>query len=138
MASTGTRSPVREGPVTSGWLAFAGILAILVGIFNMINGLVALLRADYFVVTADKVLLFNYTGWGWWLLIVGAVQIIVGLGILGGATWARITGIVLAALAMVTHIVFLAAFPVWSVIVLALAVLVIYALTVPPWGATAG
>jgi hypothetical protein len=123
--------------IASGWLTFAGILAIVVGLFNVIDGLVALLRADYYLVTDRDILILNFTAWGWIWLILGAVQIIIGAGIIAGRMWARAASVVLAVLAALGQLVFLRAFPVWSVLVIALSVIVVYALTTPPRGSRA-
>jgi hypothetical protein len=116
-------------PITSGWLSFAGIVAIIVGIFNVIDGLVALFRSDYYLVTDQDILVFNFTAWGWILLILGVLQIAIGVGILAERAWAITFGIAMAVLIAIAHIAFLRAFPVWSVIVIAMCVLVVYALT---------
>jgi hypothetical protein len=122
---------------TSGWLGFAGLILIIVSWFNIIDGLVALWRDKYYVVRTGDILVFNFTAWGWIWLILGAVQLVVGLGVLAGMVWARAIGVVLAALAMIGHLTFLAAYPVWSVLVIALCVLVIYGLVVPRSDASA-
>jgi vacuolar-type H+-ATPase subunit I/STV1 len=119
-------------PLTTGWLSFAGVVAFVVGIFNMIDGLVALFRNDYYLVTAQDILVFNFTTWGWIWLILGLFQIAVGAGIIAGQLWARAAGVVMAVLAAVGHLAFLRAFPVWSVIVIALCVILVYALTAHP------
>jgi hypothetical protein len=116
----------------SGWLVFAGIVLLVAGLFNIIDGLVALFRSDYFLVTADQILIFNFAAWGWIWLIAGIIGVIVGLAVMAGQTWARVAGVVLAALVAVGHLAFLQAFPVWSVLVIALCVLIIYALTAGP------
>lgn len=121
--------------ITSGWLSFAGLIAIIVGLFNLIDGLVALLRQDYYLVTDRDIMVFNYTAWGWIWLIMGAVQIAVGAGILAGRMWARAAGIILAVLAAIGHVAFLRAFPIWSLITIGLCVLLVYALTAPAKGA---
>lgn len=123
--------------ISSGWLTFAGILAIVVGLFNLIDGLVALLRADYYLGTDRDILILNFTAWGWIWLILGAVQMIIGAGIIAGRMWARTAGVVLAVLAALGQLVFLRAFPVWSVLVIALCVILVYALTTPPRGSRA-
>jgi hypothetical protein len=71
-------------PHTTGWLSFAGIVAIVVGVFNVIDGLVALFRNDYYLVTSQDILVFNFTAWGWIWLLLGLVQIVVGAGIIAG------------------------------------------------------
>lgn len=122
---------------TSGWLAFAGAIAMVIGVFNVIDGLVALLDDDYYVVGAGEILVFDFTTWGWIWLALGAVQLAVGAGILAGRTWARAVGVLFAVLAAIGHLAFLSAFPLWSVLTIGLCVLLIYALTVPPSGARA-
>ncbi|MER7014749.1 hypothetical protein ABT324_25255 [Saccharopolyspora sp. NPDC000359] len=120
-----------EGTSMSGWLAFAGSLILLVGIFNVIDGLAALFRTDYFIVGEGQLLVFNFTAWGVIWLVLGVLQVATGVGCLYEMTWARTTGIVLAALCAIGHLAFLAAFPLWSLLVIALSVLVIYGLVVP-------
>jgi hypothetical protein len=120
---------------TSGWLTFAGTLAFVVGAFNVIDGLVALFNDDYFLVGDNKIMVFSYTAWGWFWLILGVIQLAVGAGILAGKMWARAVGVFFAVLAAIGHLTFLAAFPLWSVVTIALCVLLIYALTAPPAGA---
>jgi hypothetical protein len=117
---------------TSGWLTFAGTLNLVIGVFNIIDGLVALLRADYYLVGANKIMVFDFTTWGWIWLILGAVQVAVGAGIMAGKIWARALGVVFAFLAAIGHVAFLQAFPLWSVLTVGLCILLIYALTVPP------
>lgn len=121
----------------SGWHAFAGIVVLVTGLFNIMDGLVALFRSDYFLVTANQILIFDFATWGWIWLVLGVIQAIVGVGVMAGQTWARATGVVLAILVALGHLAFLQAFPVWSVIVIAMCVLVIYALTVPQRPVTA-
>ena len=58
-------------PNITGWQSFAGVVAFVVGVFNVIDGLVALLRSDYYVVTSQDLLVFNFTAWGWIWLILG-------------------------------------------------------------------
>ncbi|HEY0694357.1 MAG TPA: hypothetical protein VGD71_35660 [Kribbella sp.] len=119
-------------PHTTGWLSFAGIVAIVVGVFNVIDGLVALFRNDYYLVTSQDILVFNFTAWGWIWLLLGLVQIVVGAGIIAGHSWARMAGVAMAVLAAIGQLAFLRAFPVWSVLVIAMCVLVVYALTAHP------
>ncbi|MEU0391983.1 hypothetical protein ABZ208_04230 [Streptomyces sp. NPDC006208] len=119
----------------SHWVAFAGILLMLSGLFDIINGFVALLDHGYYETTADhgnRLLLFNYSAWGWVWIIVGIAQILAALGVFVGSRAARITGIALAAACMVGQLIFLSAFPLWSVITMALSVLVIYGLVSVP------
>lgn len=114
-----------------GWILFAGIIMILAGVFQAIAGLVAILNEGYYLVPAENlVVAVNYTGWGVVHLIVGILLVLVGFGVMTGQLWARITGIILAGLSAIVHLGFIAAFPVWSAIVIALDIVIIYALAV--------
>jgi hypothetical protein len=119
-------------PHTTGWLSFAGIVAFVVGIFNVIDGLVALFRNDYYLVTSQDILVFDFATWGWIWLFLGLTQIAAGAGILAGQPWARAAGVAMAVLAAVGQLAFLRAFPVWSVLVIAMCMLLVYALTAHP------
>lgn len=123
----------RSGPTPSrgwaGWVAFAGIMLALIGFFDALQGLTALFNDEYFVVRNGDLLLFDFTAWGWITLIWGLVLITAGLGLLGGRGWARWFGIVAVFVNAIVQIAFLAAYPIWSTIIIALDVFVLYALT---------
>jgi hypothetical protein len=126
--------PVAEadyGARRSGWLGFAGTLFVLLGAFHLVEGLVAIFKDEVFVVQEGQLVVTDYTAWGWFFLILGVVQVLVGFGILAGRGWARAVGIALAMLAAVVQIAYLVAFPIWALITIALCVIVIYGLLVP-------
>ena len=125
-------SAYRPGSGYSGWLGFAGVLGIVLGVFNIIEGFIALFKTYFFVTPGGRLLVWDYTTWGWVWMVIGIVQFVIGLSVLAGKTWARLSGVVLAGLAMIGHFAFLVAFPVWSVIAIALCALVMYGLIVPP------
>ena len=77
----------------AGWIGFAGILMVILGGLTFFEGLIALLRDNYYVVTPAGFLVFDITGWGWIMLLWGIVLACVGLALLGGASWARWTSI---------------------------------------------
>lgn len=115
----------------TGWILFAGLMMILGGIFQVIAGLVAIFKETYYLVpSANLVVSVDYNGWGWIHLIAGILVIAAGFGVMTGQTWARIVGIVLAGISAILNIAFLAAYPLWSLIVIAIDILVIYALSV--------
>ena len=116
----------------TGWVVFAGIMMMLVGILHALDGLVAIVKDQVYYTGANArlVVSVDYTTWGWVHLIVGVVVVLAGFAVLTGAMWARIVGICLACLSVVLNIAFLAAYPVWSITIIALDVLVIYALAV--------
>jgi hypothetical protein len=115
----------------SGWRTFAGVAFYLVGGFNIVGGLAALFKDEVFAVGKEGLLIADYTAWGWFLFIVGLLQLAAGIGIFKGRGWGRLLGVVLAALSAMLHIAFLVAFPAFGLITIALSVLVIYGLIVP-------
>ena len=124
---------IRAGRTPSawaGWVVFAGTMAIIVGVFNIIQGLVALFDDQYFVVASGDLLVFDFTAWGWVHLLVGVVMVVVGLGIMRGSPWGLVAGVVIAAGNAILQLGFLAAYPIWSILIIALDVVVIYALIV--------
>jgi hypothetical protein len=113
----------------SGWISFAGIMMILLGSFQIIEGLVALLRSSYFVVPATGLVVnVDYNAWGWLHLVLGVLIFAAGFGVMAGRLWARIVGIVLALISAVVNLAFIAAYPLWAIIVIAVDIAVIYAL----------
>jgi len=133
--TTGVRpsAPTRDRTVRShdgSWLTFASLMMVLVGLFNVIYGLVALFRDNYYVSVPGGYLLFDLTAWGWVHLIVGALAVAAGVALLSGALWARVVAVVLAGINALAQLAFLAAYPAWSLIAIALDVLVIWAVLV--------
>lgn len=126
--------PVQTTPQVTPWVGmvvFAGTMLMLVGGFQIFQGLLALIRDDFYVVGRNGLLLqLDYTAWGWIHLIIGIIAIVTSIGILAGQMWARVIGIVIAGLSALANLAFLAAYPIWSTIVIAVDVLAIYALAV--------
>lgn len=114
-----------------GWIVFSGVMMIMIGVFQAIMGFVAIFKEDYYLVgRTGLVVELDYTAWGWVHLIFAIVVLLAGFSVLAGQMWARVVGIILAVLSAIGNLVFLAAYPVWGVIVITLDVLVIYALCV--------
>jgi hypothetical protein len=119
-----------------GWVRFGAVLVTVVGAFSVIEGLLALLTPTFFVTGGGRVLALNLAGWGWLHLVLGALVLVTGLGLLAGApTWARSVALGLIAINMLVQLVWLPAFPIWSIIIVAFDLLVIYAIatTWPDW-----
>ncbi|GAB4047132.1 MULTISPECIES: DUF7144 family membrane protein [Catellatospora] len=126
--------------IGSGWLSFAGLLILLLGVFNVVEGIFAIANdryAAYATSTQGELYLFNLHTWGWLHVLLGAVLIAVGAGIWSGKEWARGAGIGLAGATALLQMLYLPVYPFWSLINIALCILVIYALVVPPRGSTA-
>ncbi|WP_433271088.1 DUF7144 family membrane protein [Actinosynnema sp. CS-041913] len=114
----------------TGWIGFAAIMMIVIGSFNVIEGMVALFDNEYYVVGPDNVLVLDLTGWGWAHLVVGVLVALSGAGLLTGAAWARVVAVVFASLNAVLQLGFVSVQPVWSTIVIALCVVVVWAVVV--------
>lgn len=112
-----------------GWSGFAGIMLILIGVFDIIQGLVALINDEFFIVADDWVVRFNLTTWGWIHLILGVVLILSGIGIFSANVLARTVGVVIAGLAALFNFAWLPYYPEWSLIVIGICIAVIWALT---------
>lgn len=121
-------------PEPTGWVGFiefAGVLMVLLGLFHALQGLVALFQDDYFLVGTKRLLTHaNYTTWGWTHLLIGVLIVVTGVSLVVGRLWARVVGVVLAVGSALVNAAFLAAYPFWSAIMIALDVLVIWAVTV--------
>ncbi len=112
-----------------GWAGFAGMMLIIVGVFDAIQGLVALFNDEFYVVTEKWVFEFDITAWGWIQLILGVILIASGIGIFSGNLAARTVGVIAAGLAAIVNFAWLPYYPVWSVIVIAICIAIIWALT---------
>jgi len=122
------------GSAWTGWTIFASVMLVVVGGMNLIQGLVAIFQDDYFLVrSGDDLLITSFTTWGWIMAIWGSAQIVAGAGLNTGKGWARWLAIAIVCVSILIQTLFLAAYPVWSAMIIALDVIVIYALTAR-WG----
>src|SRR3954469_19908204 len=125
-----TRTPAATSDRWAGWVVFASIMLCVIGAINVVQGLVALTDDTYFLVRAGQhLLLTDFTGWGVVLLIWAAAQIGAGLGLNSGKGWARVLAIVIACVSILIQTLFLSAYPIWSTIIIAIDVIIVYALT---------
>ena len=114
-----------------GLVLFAAIMMVMVGVFQAFTGLVAIFNDEFYVVTRNYTFDLDVTTWGWIHLIIGLVVLATGLGLFGRRTWAGVAGIVLAGLSALANFFFIPYYPIWSLLVIGLAVWVIWALTRP-------
>jgi hypothetical protein len=115
----------------AGTVVFAGVMLLLLGGFQIVQGIVAIVNDDYYVVTnSGLVVTLDYTVWGWFHLILGLIALAAGVGVMLGQMWARVVGIVVAGVGALANMTFLPAYPIWATIIIAVDVLVIYALAV--------
>lgn len=113
-----------------GLISFAGIIMVMIGVFHVFTGLAAIVEDSFYVSTPNYLLEFDATTWGWIHLIAGIVVASAGFGVFAGRTWARVVGITLAFLSAIVSFTFIPYYPVWAVLMVVLAVLVIWALAV--------
>jgi len=113
-----------------GWIYFAGFMMLLIGFFQAVIGLTALLNDKFFVSLNGRLLVWNFTGWGWIHLIFGIVVLLAGMSLFTGSTWSRVVATILVTVNLMTQFVFVSVYPVWSIIMMVIDVLVLYALTV--------
>jgi hypothetical protein len=117
----------------TGWIVFAGFVLIIVGGIDMLQGLVAIVKDDYVVATPKGIAIVDVTAWGWATLIWGLLLVFAGMGLLGGAGWARWLAIIGVSINAIEQIGFMAnypqAYPLWNILIIALNILVLFALT---------
>ncbi|MFI9610140.1 hypothetical protein ACIHCM_00275 [Streptomyces sp. NPDC052023] len=117
----------REGWVTGG-VMFAAVLMLVGGVLAVLQGIAAIAADDVYTRVGTYVYELNLTGWGWIHLVVGVLVAVTGWGLMMGAPWARVAGITLAAISLILQFLFLPYQPVWSVVMMAIDVFVIWAL----------
>ncbi|MGY1753488.1 DUF7144 family membrane protein [Blastococcus sp. SYSU D01042] len=114
-----------------GWVLFGAVMLILMGTFQIIQALVALFDDGFYLVGEEGLVVdVDYNTWGWVHLIIGIVAVLSGLGLMAGNMAARIVGVAVAFLSALANLAFLAAYPVWSGLVIVIDIVVIYAIVV--------
>jgi hypothetical protein len=121
----GYGAPSTMALTTSG---FAGTMLIMVSLFQILQGIAAVAADDVYVTGIEYVYQLDVTSWGWVHIVVGAVALATGIGVLAGQAWAYMVGIVLAVVASIANFAFLPYYPIWSAIVIAFNVAVVWAL----------
>lgn len=122
-------APADPGPWV-GWIWFAGVIMVMVGVFNVVTGLTAIVRDEVFAAVPSGVLVFDLTTWGWIHLVFGLAQVAVGAGLFAARGWALTIGVLVAGLNAVAQLVALPFAPLWALIVIVLDCVVIYAMVV--------
>jgi hypothetical protein len=121
----------RAGRQTSGWavgfIMFAAIMMIMAGVFQALEGLIAIFQNEFYVATRNYLFQFDATTWGWIHLVIGLVVTFAGWGLLSGRTWARAAAIALAVLSAIANFLFVPYYPFWSLLIITLNIFVIWA-----------
>jgi len=113
-----------------GWIYFASMMMLILGILQAISGLVAIFHHGFYVAGPHGLIVWNYTTWGWINLILGILVAITGMAVASGRTWARVVASIFIVINAIDNIAFLPAYPIWSIIALIVDALVLYAITV--------
>jgi hypothetical protein len=113
----------------SGWFAMVvavGVILIVLGVWNVFDGLAALRGGDFVVADGDRVAALSVAAWGWVLLVLGGVEVVAGIALFIGARWARVVAVVVAGVNGVVQLAFLTAYPVGAVLIIVVCVLMIW------------
>jgi hypothetical protein len=114
----------------AGVVTFAGVLFIVAGVFNVFDGIIALARPEQLFIGENVFVVKDYDAFGVALLVLGSIEVLVGLGVLSRSNVARVLGIALASLAFLVHLAYFRHYPAWAVVMMAVNIVIIYALTV--------
>jgi hypothetical protein len=126
-----TYAPTSRGSgLVHGLAVFAGVMMIMAGAFQAIVGLVGVFTNQFYAATENYVFQFDVTRWGFVHVLLGIVVLLAGLAVMSGRTWGRVVGIILAGLSALANFAYIPYYPVWSLLIIALDVLVIWALSV--------
>ena len=122
-------------PPVSGWavggIAFAATVLTIIGVFEAISGLAAIFDDGFYVVTQNYAFDLDTTAWGWVHLLLGILLVATGFGLFSRSAWAGVTAIFLASLSAIANFFFIPYYPFWSIVIIALNIWVIWALTRP-------
>jgi hypothetical protein len=116
----------------AGWIVFAATMMMVIGSIDFFEGLIAVIRKQYYVLTPNQLVVFNMTTWGWLMMLWGIVLFLTGLALWSGASWARWFTIVVCTINVLGQLGWLGSsqYPLWTLTSVVLGIVVIYALTV--------
>jgi hypothetical protein len=114
-----------------GWIIFASVIMGILAVFHVIAGLVALFKDEFFLVRKSGLVVeVDYTAWGWTHVGLGVLLGVAAVSLAAGNMFGRVVGVLLASASAIVNLAFIAAYPVWSVLMIAIDVIVIYAIVV--------
>jgi hypothetical protein len=128
-ASSSMPSAVYEDDRGVGWVVFAGVLLLMVGVMNTIEGIAAIGNAHFFVHNTNYVF-GDLNTWGWIVLCLGVVQMLVGGGVFLQNQFARWAGVAVLSVNAIAQLLMIPAYPFWSLTFLAIDLIAIYGLSV--------
>jgi hypothetical protein len=124
------RASKRAHPFAEGLTVFAAVMLMIAGVLGICRGIMAIAEDEVFVTTRNYVFEFDLTGWGWVHLALGAVAVLVSLGLFQASLWARVAGVAIAGLIIIANFLSLPYYPVWSIVMIAFSAFIIWALCV--------
>ena len=123
------RPPHQVSGWAIGYISFAGVLMIMGGVFHALIGIAGIAGNPVFVTTENYIFQFSLATWGWAHLLVGLIVLAAGFAVFSGAVWARPVGVIVAGISMIANFAFLPYYPLWAILVIALDIGIIWALT---------
>jgi hypothetical protein len=124
--------PTAQTSATTGWRLFAGTLLLLLGVMNLIDGIVAIVDPDLFeqnlAGSPSLAVIDRIEAWGWLVLVIGIALVVISIPVMSGVAWARVAGMAAVGIDLVLQFTYLAHFPPWSMTLILLDVIVIFAL----------
>ncbi len=114
----------------TGWVVFAGVMMIIAGILWTLVGFVAVFNNDWVVFGREAALFVDISGWGWLHVILGLLMLLAGFLVIQGNLFGRTIAVILAVISIVVNFLWLPVYPVWSLVIIAIDVFVIYAVLV--------
>jgi hypothetical protein len=132
MSTMERRQDMSMSTTWTGWVGFAAIMMAFIGAITFFEGLIAVIRDNYYVVTRQQVFLFDVSTWGWIMLLWGILLFCAALGLAAKSGWARWFTIVVLLINLLSQLSWLgnSGYPLWSLTIVALEIVVLYALTV--------
>jgi hypothetical protein len=126
-----SRARAQEEPsgAAVGFILFAAIMMIMVGVFQALQGIIAIFENEFYVATRNYLFQFDATTWGWIHLVIGLIVAFAGWGLLSGRTWARVVGITVVLLSALANFLFIPYYPFWALLLITLDIFVIWAIT---------
>jgi len=114
----------------AGWIGFAAVVMLVIGTLDFFEGLIGVIRNNYYVIHGNQLIVFDTTTWGWIMMIWGVLLFLVGLALWAGAGWARWTTIFLVIVNILGQLSWLgaSAYPLWALVIISLNVVVLFAL----------
>jgi len=118
----------RGSAAGAGWVFFAAIMMIILGIFGALEGLASIIKSGFYHVPPNYYINLDAKGWGWIHLIIGIIVVLAGLSLFRGSTWARVVGIIMASISAISNFLFIPFYPIWALLIIAINIFVIWAL----------